>query len=36
MTIKVRKMIAVIGSGQEPYSNLSIPIGKWIAEPYPS
>ena len=32
MTLKIRKMIAVIGSGKEPHSSLSIPLGKWIAE----
>ena len=32
MTSKIRKMIAVIGSGKEPHSNLSTPLGKWIAK----
>ena len=32
MTLKIGKMIAVIGSGKEQHSNLSIPLGKWIAE----
>ena len=30
--MKIRKMIAVIGSGKEQYSHLSIPLGQWIAE----
>ena len=32
MTLKIRKMIAVIGSGKTQHSNLSIPLGRWIAE----
>ena len=32
MPSKIRKMIAVIGSGKEQHSNLSVPLGQWIAK----
>jgi len=32
MALKIRKMIAVIGSGKEQLSHLSVPLGQWIAE----
>ena len=32
MTLKIRKMIAVIGSGKDQHLNLSKPLGEWIAE----
>ena len=30
--MKIRKMIAVIGSSKEQHPNLSIPLGEWIAK----
>ena len=32
MILKIEKMIAVIGSSKKQHLNLSIPLGKWIAE----
>ena len=32
MTLKIRKMIAVIGSGDNEYFHLSTPLGRWLAE----
>ena len=32
MGLENRPMIAVIGSGNEEYPNLSIPLGRWLAE----
>ena len=32
MALEVRKMIAVIGSGDNEYFHLSTPLGRWLAE----
>ena len=32
MALEIKKMVAVIGSGDEKYSHLSTPLGRWLAE----